>query len=335
MISLFLEKKRKEAEKTVLGIEFDTMSLAAIQLNKGAEGFSLVSCDREEFSEEAYFEGELTSDYIGGVVSNIISENKLPRSTKLGFVTYNDIDVSKSEIVCDKKVLEMIEKDGIEYYLRESYFKKKYPDKYTGIAFDYVDYIEENGILNVSYISELKVMETFEGIAVKAKKALAVCCLDRDCITKFAQKLFLSELEKNKRDSVFLGLYADKLSIYSFSNKGELKNYESVKIFDAKITDASYVDEVIQLLLRFIDFMSLDFSEDSSFDTFAEQDNTVYVYGLKQNLANLFESIKDLSMKDCQLLNPFVNIDCEEFGQEIKEPHRYVIATAIAMRESL
>lgn len=335
MISLFLEKKRKEAQNTLLGVEFDAVSLVAVQLNKDAEKFSLVSCESEEFSEEAYFEGELTSDYVGNVVSNVISENKLPRSTKLGLVTYKDIDVSQEEVICDKKALEMIAKEGVEFYLRESFFKKKYPDKFADIAFDYFDDIEEEGILKVYYIAEPKIMETLNNIAAKSKKALSVCALDKDCITSFAQKLFLAELEKNKRDSVFLGLYSDKLSIYSFSSKGELKNYESIKIFDEKITDASYVDESTQLLLRFMDFMSLDFSEEADFDGFAEQDNTVYIYGLKQNLDVLFESVKELSMKDCHLLNPFVNIDCEDFGEEIKKPYRYVIAMGIAMRESL
>ena len=73
-----------------------------------------------------------------------------------------------------------------------------------------------------------------------------------------------------------MGLYSDKISVYSFSPEGELKNYESVKIFDANITNVSYVDEVIQLLLRFIDFMSLDFSA-NDFDSFDKiQDNNVY-----------------------------------------------------------
>lgn len=101
------------------------------------------------------------------------------------------------------------------------------------------------------------------------------------------KELFLSEISKNKADSVFLGLYADKLSICSFSGSGELKSYETVKIFNTEISDANYIDEAIQLLLRFIDFMSLDMS-DSDFDSFEDVDNThVYIYGLKQN----FESV--------------------------------------------
>ncbi|MDE4955435.1 type IV pili, partial [Francisella tularensis subsp. holarctica] len=78
-------------------------------------------------------------------------------------------------------------------------------------------------------------------------------------------------------DSIFLGLYSDKILVYSFSPQVELKNYESVKIFDANITSVSYVDEVIQLLLRFMDFMSLDVGA-NDFDSFDQsQDNNVYI----------------------------------------------------------
>jgi hypothetical protein len=335
MISLFLEKKRKKAQNTLLGVEFDTMSLAAVQLNKNADKFSLVSCDSEGFSEDAYFEGELTSDYVGNVISNIISENKLPRSTKLGLITHKDIDVLQEDVICDKKALEIIDKEGIEFYIRESFFKKKYPDKFADIAFDYFDDIEKKGSISIYYIAEQKVIEGFNNVASSSKKVLSVCALDRDCIVMFVKKFFLSELAKNKRDCVFLGLYSDKLSIYSFTNKGRLKNHESIRIFDEKIADASYIDETVQLLLRFMDFMSLDFSEEDDFENFAEQDNAVYIYGIKQNLDTLFESIKELSMKDCRLLNPFINIDCEAFGTDIEKPYRYVTAIGIAMRESL
>lgn len=122
--------------------------------------------------------------------------------------------------------------------------------------------------------------------------------------------------------------------VYSFSPQGELKNYESVKIFDANITSVSYVDEVIQLLLRFMDFMSLDFGA-NDFDSFDQiQDNNVYIYGIKQDFENIFVSIKELSQKSCKILNPFVNIDIEKYG-DIEKPYRYVLPIAIAMREAL
>ena len=134
---------------------------------------------------------------------------------------------------------------------------------------------------------------------------------------------------------MFLGLYADKLCVYSFTPKGELKNYESVKIFDIKIDNTSYIDEAIQLLLRFMDFMSLDFSEDSVFDSFSDQENIVHIYGLKDSFEEIVGSIQEFSMKNCQILNPFINIDCEKIGQEIKQPYRYVMPIAIAWREAL
>jgi len=335
MISLWLEKRRKKAQNTVLGVEYDHASLAAVKLNKTGENCSLVSCDSQIFSSEAYFEGNLTTDYIGNILSNIIAENKLSRFTKLGFTSYKDIDVSKEEIICDKKSLELISKEGTSFYLREQFFKKKYPNDYANIAFDYYDESQDKGVITVYYINETKSLEKLYAIASKTKKALAVCTLDKQALTNFAKELYLSELSKSAKDSIFLGLYVDKLCIYGFTPKGELKNYESVKIFDSKIDDTSYIDEAIQLLLRFMDFMSLDFSEDSDFDNFSDQENVVYIYGIKDGLESIVESIKEFSMKDCRILDPFINIDCEQFDEKIKQPYRFVMPIAIALREAL
>ena len=83
-----------------------------------------------------------------------------------------------------------------------------------------------------------------------------------------------------------------------------------------------------------LDFMSLDMA-DNDFDYFDNAENTnVYIYGLKQNFESIFESIKDLSQKQCQILNPFVNINHSSFDT-IDQPYRYVIPVAIAMREAL
>lgn len=90
MISLLLEKKRKQAQKTVLGIEYDKHSLAVVKLDKKGEKYSLVCCDSDIFSAEAYFDGELTTEYVGGVVADIIKENKLWSFVKLGFTSYNE-----------------------------------------------------------------------------------------------------------------------------------------------------------------------------------------------------------------------------------------------------
>ena len=335
MISLWLEKKRKMAQNTVLGVEYDFSSLAAVKLDKKAESYSLVACSSEIFPPEAYFEDLLTVDYIGSTLANIIADNKFSRFTKLGFISYKDINVSKEEIVCDKKALEIIAKEGTSFYLREHFFKKKYPSDYANIAFDYYDKSQDKGVIIVYYINEINGLEKLYGIASKAKRALSVCTLDKQALTNFVQKLYLSELSKSVKDSMFLGLYADKLCVYSFTPKGELKNYESVKIFDIKIDNTSYIDEAIQLLLRFMDFMSLDYSEDSGFDSFSDQENIVHIYGLKDSFEEIVGSIQEFSMKNCQILDPFINIDCEKIGQEIKQPYRYVMPIAIALREAL
>lgn len=334
MISLLLEKKRIQAQKTVLGVEFDTASLAAVKLKKTHDSYSLVSCDSDIFPPEAYFEGQLTSDYVGGVISNIVTNNKLGYFTKLGFTSYNDIDVIKEELICDKKGLETIEKQGVLFYIVEHFLKKKFPETYAQVAFDYEDDINNKGLLTVYYISDIDKVNQLRNIASKAKKPLSVCTLDKIIITSFVNDLFLSEISNNSGDIVLLGLYADKLSICSFSPKGDFRNYEVIKIFDTKMSDVSYIDEVIQLLLRFMDFMSLDISG-NDFDYFDEADNAkVYIYGLKQNFESIFESIRDLSQKQCEVLNPFININHDNFG-EIEQPYRYVVPVAIAMREAL
>ncbi|APC91820.1 MULTISPECIES: type IV pili [Francisella] len=334
MISLLLEKRRKQAQKTVLGIEYDKFSLAAVKLNKKGEKYSLVCCDSDFFPPEAYFEDELTTEYVGSVVANIVKENNLGRFVKLGFTSYNEIDVAKEQIVCDKRALEIIEKEGVHFYIRENFLKKRFPENYPDIAYDYYDELEEKGTLTMYYISDSYKVKQLYSIANKAKRALSVCTLDTLVISSFVSELFLSEISQYSSDSIFLGLYSDKISVYSFSPQGELKNYESVKIFGTNIIGASYVDEVIQLLLRFMDFMSLDFSG-NDFDKFDEvQDNNVYIYGIKQDFESIFVSIKELSQKNCKILNPFINIDIEKNGK-IEKPYRYVLPIAIAMREAL
>ncbi|AJC49130.1 type IV pili [Allofrancisella guangzhouensis] len=334
MLSLLLEKKRKKAQKTVLGVEYDFASLAAVKLDKKNQEYSLVCCSSDIFSDQAYFEGELISEYIGNIVSNIILANKLGFFTRLGFVTYKDIDISKEEIVCDKKNSEIIAKEGVVFYLREHFLKKKFPENYSVIAFDFYDESEEKGIITIYYIADIKITERFYNIAKKSKKAVSVCGLDNIVISNFVQELFLSEISKHTTNSILFGLYADKLCVYSFSPSGELKNYEAVKIFEPKISDANYVDEAIQLLLRFIDFMSLDFSG-NDFSDFSAQDNAIYIYGIKENFEKIFSSIKELSAKDCRILDPFVNIQTQDYKKTIEKPYRYVMPVAIAMMEAL
>ncbi|MED7788935.1 type IV pili [Francisella sp. 19X1-34] len=334
MISFLLERMRIKKQETVLGVEFDTASLSAVKLDKASNGYSLVNYYSDTFPPEAYFEGHLTSDCVGNIIAEIIAVNKLGRFTKLGFTSYNDIDVVREEIICDKKALEIIEKQGVIFYIVEHFLKKKYPDDYMEVAFDYYDDISEKGILTVYYISDIDKINQLRDIAARAKKALSVCTLDKLSIVNFVNELFLSEISKNKTDSVFLGLYTDKLSICSFSSSGELKSYETVKIYNTEISDINYTDEAIQLLLRFIDFMSLDMS-DHDFDSFENLEDThVYVYGLKQNFESIFESIRELSQKQCEILNPFINIHHDSFDM-IDQPYRYVIPVAIAMREAL
>jgi hypothetical protein len=339
MISLLLEKKRKKNQKTVLGVEYGTTSLAAVQLDKNGDDYSLVSCDSEVFAEEAYFEGELTVDYLSDTLSRIIKQNKLGHFTKLGFTSYRDIDVIKDEIVCDKRVLSQIEEEGMEHYIVQVFLKKKFPEGYEEIGFNFYDMSEEDGVIAVYYTSDPKYFTKAKSIAQETKKALSVYSLNEFAFYNFVNELFLTEISKNKSDSVFLGLYAEKLCICSFSNKGKLKAYEAVKIYNKKLTTDQYVDDVIQLLLRFIDFMSLDFSNidpDVDFsESLFEQNNKVYIYGLKDNFNEIFESIKDLSMKDCEVLNPFVNIKISDDFDEITDAHKYVMPISIAMMEAI
>ncbi|ALB01647.1 type IV pili [Francisella persica ATCC VR-331] len=334
MISLLLEKKRKQAQKTVLGIEYDKHSLAVVKLDKMGEKYSLICCDSYVFPAEAYFEGELTTEYIGGLVADIIKENKLGSFVKLGFTSYNEIEVAKEQIVYDKRTLEVIEKEGIHFYIRENFLKKRFPKNYTDIAYDFYEELEEKGTLSIYYISDSDRVKQLYAIANKAKRALSVCTLDKLAISSFVSELFLSEISQYSSDSIFLGLYSDKISLHSFTPQGELKNYESVKIFDTNTTKVSYVDEVIQLLLRFMDFMSLDFST-NDFNNFDQvQDNNVYIYGIRQDFESIFTSIKELSQKSCKILDPFINVDIEKYGN-IEKPYRYVLPIAIAMREAL
>ncbi|MDE4957400.1 type IV pili, partial [Francisella tularensis subsp. holarctica] len=82
----------------------------------------------------AYFEGELTTEYVGGVVADIIKEIKLGRFVKLGFTSYNEIDVSKEQIICDKRALEIIEKEVIHFYIRDNFLKKRFLENYVNLA---------------------------------------------------------------------------------------------------------------------------------------------------------------------------------------------------------
>ncbi len=105
------------------------------------------------FRPEESFEGTLMTEQIGNVLANIITDNKLSLFTKLVFTSYKNIDVSKEKIVCDKKALEMIEKEGTLFYLREHFFKIKCTNDYTNIAFDYYDESQEKGVITIYYIN--------------------------------------------------------------------------------------------------------------------------------------------------------------------------------------
>lgn len=203
MISLLLEKRRKKAQKTVLGIEYDRYSLASVKLDKRRDNYALVSCNSHVFAPEAYFEGELTTEYVGNVVAEIIKENKLGRFVKLGFTSYNEIDVTKEEISCDKRALEIIKKEGVFFYINEYFLKKRFPDSYADIAYDYYDQLESNGTLVIYYISDNEKIKKLYSISSKAKRALSVCALDKLAISNFVSELFLSEISQYTSDSVF------------------------------------------------------------------------------------------------------------------------------------
>ena len=48
--------------------------------------------------------------------------------------------------------------------------------------------------------------------------------------------------------------------------------------------------------------LKLDFSEDSGFDSFSDQENIVHIYGFKDSFEEIVGSIQEFSMKNCQIL---------------------------------
>ncbi|MDE4980601.1 type IV pili, partial [Francisella tularensis subsp. holarctica] len=68
--------------------------------------------------------------------------------------SYNEIDVAKELIICDKRALELIEKEGIHFYIREIFLKKRFLENYVNLDYDYYDELEEIVTLNVYYISD-------------------------------------------------------------------------------------------------------------------------------------------------------------------------------------
>ena len=344
MISLWLEKRRKQAQKTVLGVELDNSSLVSVKLKKNPKGLSLVSCDSHLFHEEAYHKNSnhqsfdskssICTDYLGGAIAGIIKSNNLSRFTKLGFTLYRDIDVLKAEIKCDRRILNIITENGVDYYIREYFLKNKYSETYLDINFYYEDNSQTKGYITVYYTISGEKIKNMQVIAKKAKKDLAVCTLDDFAICEFINKLYLSEISSSSVNSIFVGLYSDKIFIYSFSSLGNLDNSESIKIFDNGISDIDYAKEATQLLLRFINFMSLDFLSDN-FDERCIDKVNIYLYGLKDNFEKIFDLVKQSSAMNCQILDPFKNISMDKYTSSIKQPYRFVIATAIAMREAL
>ncbi|MFC4891459.1 type IV pili [Pseudofrancisella aestuarii] len=334
MISLWLERLRKKAKKTVLGVEYDMATVSSVKLKKNENNeYELIAYETNDFPGEAYVDGNVSSVYIATHITDLIKFNKL-KNTKLGFLVYKDNMVNCEDIFCDKKALEIISETSVSDYIQDYFLKKKYPETCSKIYFTYFDHVISESKIEVYYIPEISYMEKVNAISKAAKKTLAVCDIDTFAISRFVQELYFEEISKNKKESIFLDLYSDKICLYCFSSKGELIDYQLVQIFDLKINDTNYVDEVVQLLLRFIDFLALDVQGESFESTFNNQDKKVYIFGLKKGLNSIFESIKSLVELDCELLDPFLFVK-KNSQNEIKDSYKYVMATAIAMREEL
>ncbi|MDE4982566.1 type IV pili, partial [Francisella tularensis subsp. holarctica] len=76
-----------------------------------------------------------------------------------------EIDVAKEQIICDKRALEIIEKECIHFYIRENFLKKRFLENYVNVADDYYDELEEKGTVNVYYISDSDRVKQFYAIA--------------------------------------------------------------------------------------------------------------------------------------------------------------------------
>lgn len=334
MISLWLERLRKKAKKTVLGVEYDLASVSLVKLKKHENNeYELIAYETNDFSEEAYVDGNVSTEYLATYITDLIKFNKL-KNIKLGFLVYKDNMVNHEDIFCDKKALEIVAETDISGYIQEHFLKKKYPETYKKIFFTYFDNIVSDSKIEVYYIPEILYTDKINAISKTSKKTLAVCDIDTFAISRFVQEIYIEEISKNKKESILLDLYNDKICLYCFSPEGELIDYELVQIFDLKINDTSYVDEVVQLLLRFVDFLALDVEDESFESTFNNQDKKVYIFGLKKGLSSIFESIKSLVELDCKLLDPFLFVK-KDSQNEIKDSYKYVMATAIAMREEL
>lgn len=57
--------------------------------------------------------------------------------------------------------MEIIKKEGVFFYINEYFLKKRFPDTYIDMAYDYYDESESNGTLIIYYISDIEKLKDY------------------------------------------------------------------------------------------------------------------------------------------------------------------------------
>ncbi len=328
MISYFLEKRRIAQQRTILGVEYDSNSIAMVKLDKKQDGYALEACSTSSQKSGWFVETDdaFMRDDNGAIseeIKNFSSKYKVPKNTKLGYTSYTDIDFFSEKIKLDKKAIEAIEQEGESHYIREFFLKKKFKDDYLKIPFASVMKAQNNkSFIDVSYMADENCLKELELISKKAKKELAIVDMDKQAVIRFVEELYTAD-----SNFILLGLYNDKLTLYYFSNERELVGYENMKLFDRNISLATYVDDVLAFVDRFIEMLILENMEDENYIV-----PKIKLFGLKEDFVHLVQNIKNLSEKECSVVDPFQEIDTELFGNEIENKHCYVIPVGLALR---
>ena len=324
--------------KTVIGVEYDDITVVAIKLKKKSEShFSIENHACELIPSVNTKKDTESSEHINSdnslinALKMLFSKAKFNKRTPLAFVAYLYKDVQKYEISCTNKDQKDIDKHGIKKFITAAFMMKKYPNTYKDILFEIDDDLANESEISVMCIEDSKFIPNKLRIAKALKRKLAVCDLDRYAIDRFVKKFLLDVVNKNTYGTIFLGLYSNKIQIFLFSKEGEIKTSELIEVDNNVLNDNLYVDEVLQFLLRFIDFMSLDFYDDKfSFDeeTGLEHNPKVYIYGLKSSIEDIKDAISSQSGLDCSLIDPLQYV----IGNNgIKHPHRYLIPISLAI----
>ncbi|MDE4990544.1 type IV pili, partial [Francisella tularensis subsp. holarctica] len=72
-----------------------------------------------------------------------------------------------------KRALDIFEKVGIHFYIREIFLKKRFIENFVNVAYDYYYELEEKGTLNVYYRSDSVRVKQFYAIANKTRRAVS------------------------------------------------------------------------------------------------------------------------------------------------------------------